>query len=70
MPFAKGKGRGWSEDAFSSEDGQCINELIIIIITIVVIVIIRMVIILFHHKVINLDTAVAVHAVDIALLVN
>jgi len=22
MPFAKGKGRGWSEDAFSSEDGE------------------------------------------------
>ena len=22
MPFVKGKGQGWSEDAFSSEDGQ------------------------------------------------
>jgi len=27
MPFAKGRGRGWSEDAFSSEDGQYITQL-------------------------------------------
>ena len=33
MPFAKGKGRGWSEDAFSSEDGPCVllNWLIVMI---------------------------------------
>jgi len=26
MPFVKGKGRGWNEDAFSSEDGWCMSE--------------------------------------------
>jgi len=26
MPFVKGKGQGWSEDTFSSEDGQFVAK--------------------------------------------